>query len=165
MGKMRHKTVKWVMQDHSTGNVQSWDLSQWVCRKCLSPNHLLPSWAWVSSPSALAGVSMLLWDLLESRQESCYMALRSAHHGYCSEFSSYVWNSIWVLQAPQCHPFPYNHCVLSSLLRVWSCSHGPPHTPLLPPLTFLMHTQHRFCTQAWNDTVAREAIPLGQSSV
>lgn len=106
---------------------------------------LLPSWAWVSSPSALAGLSMLLlWDLLESRQEGWHMALRSAHHGHCSEFISYVWNSMWVLPSPKCHPFPYNLLVLSGLLHVQYYSHGLPCAPFpeLPNAhtTQILHT-------------------------
>lgn len=44
-------------------------------------------------------------------------------------------------------------------LHVQSCIHGPLN------LRLPKHTPHRFHTQAWSDTVAREAIVLGQSSV
>lgn len=158
---MKHRKVECIIQDHSAGNGQSWDLNQQVVGNAtmshyLSPSHFLPSlslgiFTWYPRWPLQAAVRTAGMQMGRLAQ-----GLQSAHTG--SDLSS-VPEYETPRESSHAHsvtPFPQH-----PLWSLWpSCMCSPAST-----FTFPMHTPHGFHTQAWSDTVAREAIVLGQSSV
>lgn len=89
------------------------------------------------------------------RQEGWHTGLTSTRHGHSSKFSPCLQNFMC-----SCHPHnvtPISSHPLWSLRPSYICSRASTVSTIL---AFLKHTQHKFCTQAWNDPVARR-----QSSV
>lgn len=84
------------------------------------------------------------------RQEGWHTGLTSTHHEHRSKVSACVPDCTC-----SCHPHnvtPISSRPLWSLRPSYICSHASTVSTIL---AFLMHTQHKFCTQAWNDPVAR----------